>query len=174
MLLRLLPNFPQNGFLNYINLNPEINSTRDDEIKVDQIITDKIHLTGEYLDDAQTNDNPNNTWLGSPWPTNTSPITTSNSLAQAQLTWIFSRSMVNTVSVNMNLLYSQLERGGPRLPKKTSRASNINCPTTDTYPTGYHASAVWGWLGRHWDRRRTLHLLTQVIKKTLFQTNGVG
>jgi hypothetical protein len=108
----LLPNFPQNGFLNYINLNPEINSTRDDEIKVDQKITDKVRLMGEYLDDAQTNDNPNNTWLGSPWPTNTSPITTSNSLAQAQLTWIVTPSMVNSVSVNINRYIVNLNTAG--------------------------------------------------------------
>lgn len=97
-----LPNFPQNGFNNYINLDPQINNTRDDEIKVDHNITKTIRLTGEYLDDRQTNDNPYDNQLNSPWPTSTTPITTANQLAQAQLFWMPRPSMVNTLSANMN------------------------------------------------------------------------
>ncbi len=119
-----LPNFPQNGFLNYINLNPQINNTRDDEIKIDHNITNNLRLMGEYFADRQTNGNPNNTWLGSPWPTNTSPITTFNSLAQVQLTWIVTPSMVNTTSVNMNRYVVNLLAAGlvnrSQLPSFTS------------------------------------------------------
>ncbi len=102
--LNALTNLPNNGtgFLNYINLNPEVNNTRDDEIRGDHNFTEKIRLMVEYLDDHQTNNNPNDTFISSPYTTNKDPITTVNQLAQIRLTTTLSSSMVNTVSVAMN------------------------------------------------------------------------
>ncbi len=97
-----LPNNPAGGFLNYLNLNPAINNTRDDEIRVDHNINEKVRLMAEYLDERQINGNPNDTFLGSPYTTNSDPITTQNQLAQIQLTATLTPSIVNTVSVAMN------------------------------------------------------------------------
>ena len=97
-----LPNIPGNGFFNYINLNEEINRTRDDEGKIDVNFSEKLRLVAEYLDDRQTNDNPNSNFLPSPYSINRSAVTTANQLAQLQLTWVPSPSMVNTTAVNMN------------------------------------------------------------------------
>jgi hypothetical protein len=101
-----------NGFLNYINLNPAINDTRDDEIRVDHNFSQKLRLMAEYLDDRQTNGNPNDTFLGSPYITNRNPITTNNQLAQIQLTQTLSPSMVNTTSVAMNNYVVSLAAAG--------------------------------------------------------------
>jgi hypothetical protein len=97
-----LPNFPANGFNNYINLNPEINRTRDDEGKIDVNFSEKLRLVAEYLDDRQTNDNPSSNFLGSPFSINRSAVTTANQLAQLQLTWVPRPNMVNTTAANMN------------------------------------------------------------------------
>ncbi len=100
--LEPLPNNPSGGFLNYLNLTPAINTQRDDQIKVDQNFKQKLHLMAEYLDERQTNGNPNDTFLGSPFSTNSNPVFTNNQLAQIQLTQTLSPSMVNTTSVAMN------------------------------------------------------------------------
>jgi hypothetical protein len=59
-----LPNNPSRGFFNYINLNPEINNTRDDEIKVEHNFGARLRLMAEYLDDRQDNENPSNPYVG--------------------------------------------------------------------------------------------------------------
>jgi hypothetical protein len=97
-----LPNNPAGGFNNFINLTPQINTQRDDEIRVDHNFTDKVRLLAEYLDERQLNKNPNDTFLGSPFTTSSDPITTRNQLAQLQLTATISPAMVNTISVAMN------------------------------------------------------------------------
>jgi hypothetical protein len=107
-----LPNNPSAGFLNYINLNPAINNTRDDEIRVDHNFSEKIRLMAEYLDERQTNGNPNDTFLPSPYNTNTNPVTTQNQLAQVQLTATLTPSMVNTISIAMNNYVVSLAAAG--------------------------------------------------------------
>ncbi len=97
-----LPNNTANGFLNYINLTPTINNTRDDQIKVDHEISSRLRLMAEYLDDRQTNHNATDTFISSPFSTTQEPITTANQLAQVRLTQIISPQMVNTTSVSMN------------------------------------------------------------------------
>src|SRR5579872_6315252 len=94
--LEPLPNNPSGGFLNYLNLTPAINSQRDDQIKVDQNFKQKFHLMAEYLDERQTNGNPNDTFLGSPFSTNSNPVFTNNQLAQIQLTQRLSPAMVRS------------------------------------------------------------------------------
>lgn len=91
------------GFLNYINLNPAINNTRDDEAKIDHSFTAKQRLLLEYFDDRQTNGNPNDSFLsGAVFTTPTDPIKTNNQLAQIQLTSTLTPAMVNTASIAMN------------------------------------------------------------------------
>ncbi len=96
------PNDASAGFLNYINTTPTINTTRDDEIKIDHSFSDRMRLMAEYLDDRQTNNSATETFLGDPYSTNRQPITTSNQLAQIQLTTTLTPSMVNVTSVGMN------------------------------------------------------------------------
>ena len=100
-----LPNNPGGGFLNYINLNPIITNTRDDEIKIDHNFSERLRLMGEFLDDHQNSQNPNDYYLGSPYSVNRSYVTTSNLLGQLQLTATLSPSMVNTASLNI-LIYN--------------------------------------------------------------------
>lgn len=97
-----LPNNPGGGFNNYINLNPEINNTRDDQIKIDHNFSQKVRLMAEYLDDHQNNENPSDPYLSSPYNVNRGAVTTDNILAQVQLTATLSPSMINTISINMN------------------------------------------------------------------------
>jgi hypothetical protein len=97
-----LPNDPANGFNNYINLNPTINDTRDDEARVDQNIGPKVRMLFEYFDERQTNGNSYDNFISNPYTTQKDPITTNNQMAQVQLTASLSPSMVNTTSVAMN------------------------------------------------------------------------
>lgn len=97
-----LPNNPSGGFLNYVNLTPAINTQRDDEIKVDYNLTNKLRLMAEYLDERQLNKNPNQNFLGSPFSTSTQNNTSANQLAQIRLTQTLSPDMVNTTSIAMN------------------------------------------------------------------------
>ncbi len=98
------PNNPAGGFLNYLNLSPQINDQRDDEIKVDHNFRESLRLTAEYLDERQTSKNPNLPALGAGnvFPTQQEIDLTRNQLGQLQLAWIVSPSMTNTASVSMN------------------------------------------------------------------------
>jgi len=96
------PNDAANGFNNYINVTPTINTTRDDQIKIDHNFSDRVRMMAEYLDDRQTNNSATETFLGDPYSTNRQPITTGNQLAQIQLTATLTPSMVNTTSIGMN------------------------------------------------------------------------
>jgi len=97
-----LPNNPSAGFNNYINLNPEVNHTRDIEGKINHNLSDNLRLMAEYFTTFQLNSNPDDTFLGSPYNVNRADVTTHDQLAQIQLTWIPTPSMVNTTSVSMN------------------------------------------------------------------------
>ncbi|HEY6293794.1 MAG TPA: carboxypeptidase regulatory-like domain-containing protein [Terriglobia bacterium] len=110
--LATLPNNPSGGFNNFINLTPTINSTRDDEIRVDHNFNQKIRLMAEYLDERQTNGNSYDTFLGSPYTTNSNPVTTQNQLAQVHLTATLSSTMVNSTSVAMNNYVVSLAAAG--------------------------------------------------------------
>ncbi len=101
-----------NGFDNYINLNPTINTQRDDEARVDQDIGSKIRMLFEYFDERQTNGNSYDTFVSNPYPTQKDPIFTDNQMAQVQLTATLSPSMVNTTSVAMNNYVAYLTETG--------------------------------------------------------------
>jgi len=107
-----LPNNPANGFLNYINTSPQINSQRDDELKVDQIFSDRLHLTGEYFDSNSTNNYSNESVLNSPFATVRSFRNTPNKLAELQLTQILTPAMVNTTAIAMNRYIAKLSAVG--------------------------------------------------------------
>jgi hypothetical protein len=97
--LSQLPNNPGGGFLNFINLNPQINRQRDDEYKVDHNFNSKLRLMGELFDMHQSLNYPNQPWINSPFTTNKFTDFTDNYLAQIQLTMILTPAMVNTISV---------------------------------------------------------------------------
>ena len=111
-----LPNYvaPGGGSANYINLNPAVNDTRDDEIKVDHLFNPKWRLMAEYLDDRQTNGNPNPAELSAPWTSHRDVPITQNQLAQIQLNTTISPSMVNTIGISMNN-YVVSKRGNSKL-----------------------------------------------------------
>jgi len=94
-----LPNNPAGGFLNYINLKPQLNRQRDDQIKIDHNFGSRLRLMGEFLDEHQQLNFPNQSWLGSPFTTNSFTDNTDSYVAQLQLTAMLTPAMVNTVSV---------------------------------------------------------------------------
>lgn len=95
---------------NYINNQPQTTSQRDDEIKIDENITPKYHLLGEYLDEyqkyAQNTESPGTT------PVSSETDYTYNKLAQVALTQTLTPNMVNTTSVAMNIFLLDLELVG--------------------------------------------------------------
>jgi len=174
------PNNPAGGFQNFLNLSPQINNQRNDEIKLDHNFNAKTRLTGEYLDERQTSANPNLPALGAgnAFPNQQEIDLTRNQLAQLQLTQTVSSSMTNTVSVSMNnyvldldvagvILRSQVPgfnevlpfngKGSERLPAITFSQGwpSIGVPTSRPL---FHASDLedtlsddWAWLwGSHY------------------------
>jgi len=110
-----LPNNPAGGFLNYINVTPTINNTRDDEIKVDHNFSSRLRLMAEYLDSHQTNNNATQLYfpaISPPFSTTRMVVTAPEQLAQIRLTQILSPSMVNTTSVSMNNYVVNLNLSG--------------------------------------------------------------
>ena len=91
---------------NYINNMPQVTDQRDDEIKIDHMITPKYHAFAEYLDEyqsyAQNTESPGTT------PISTETDFTHNKLAQVSLTQTLSPNMVNTTSVAMNIFLLNL------------------------------------------------------------------
>jgi hypothetical protein len=106
-----LPNLPT-GFLNYVNTTPTINTQRNDNIRVDQIISPRLRLMGEYLGLAQTNDNATQTLSGNPYSTTRLPIFTNNQIAQLRLTQLISSTMVNTTSISASIYRVSLRASG--------------------------------------------------------------
>ncbi|HLJ15181.1 MAG TPA: carboxypeptidase regulatory-like domain-containing protein [Bryobacteraceae bacterium] len=107
-----LPNNPAGGFNNYINPRPQINNERDDEIKIDHIFDPKFRLTGEYLDSRSQNQYPNESTLGSPFDTIRDLRNSPNSLAELQLTQVWSPAMVNTTGIAMNRYITRFTAAG--------------------------------------------------------------
>ncbi len=101
ILMNAFEQLPNNGtgFLNFLNLNPQINKTWDGEWKIDHDFSPRLRLMAEYLTEHQINGNSYDTFLGSPFTTSTDPITSINQLAQIQLTATLSPSMTNTISI---------------------------------------------------------------------------
>lgn len=107
-----LPNLPNGGSLNYVNLTPQIVDQRDDEIKVDHNFTNNLRLTGEFLDEPQTyqQSSLNGSQSGEIFPTNYETDLTRNKMAQLSLVTVISPTMVNTTSIATNnfVLYLNL------------------------------------------------------------------
>lgn len=190
-----LPN--AGGFFNYINLNPAINDTRDDEAKGDYYLTNKLRLMAEYLDDRQTNANPTQGFIGNPFSTNRELNRTANQLAQIQLTAMLSSDMVNTASIAMNNYVVNLDVTGitqrSQVPNFNevlpfNSALSIYLPQIN-FSQGYsnlgistflptiHASDLektfmdnWGWLhGNHYVQAG-LNLVMGTKRQTAFAT----
>ncbi len=97
-----LPNNAGGGFLNYLNSDAQINSQRNDDLKVDQYFGEKYRLTGEYIGEHATQLYANNAYLNSPFNTNKEKVVWPDYLAQIQFTATISPTMVNAASIAMN------------------------------------------------------------------------
>ncbi|HUS05104.1 MAG TPA: carboxypeptidase regulatory-like domain-containing protein [Bryobacteraceae bacterium] len=97
-----LPNYQGSGFNNFLNATPEKLNQNDIQIKVDHNIGQKVHLMGEYFDLRQNDNLPSQTWLPSPFTTNTQAFFTRSKLAEAQATIVISPTMVNQITLGMN------------------------------------------------------------------------
>lgn len=93
------PNNPAGGFLNYLNLNPQINRQRDDMIKVEHNLSPRLRLMAEFFNEHQSLGFPNLGWLNNPLYNIRMDDVTNSKLGQIQLTAMLTPSMVNTVSV---------------------------------------------------------------------------
>jgi hypothetical protein len=100
--LEPLPNNQTNAFNNYLNPDPAKNAQFNQEYKVDQNLSSKYRLMGEFLHEGQAYTYPRGQRLGTVFPNNYDVFSTHNSLAQLQLTQILSPSATNQVSVAMN------------------------------------------------------------------------
>jgi hypothetical protein len=111
-----LPNNPGNGFNNYLNTAPQTTNQRDDELKINHNITDRIRLMGEYLDERQTLDSSSMlsapAGSGSPFPNNYEEDLTRSQLAQVQATLVLTPTMVNTFSISADLYVLDLNVKG--------------------------------------------------------------
>ena len=114
LLMNTMAQLPNNGtgFLNYLNLTPQHNNTRDDQGKIDHNFGPRLRVMAEYLDDRQLNGNTHDTFFSSPFTTNSDPVKTNNQLAQVRLTSILSPTMVNSTSVSMNNYVVNLSLAG--------------------------------------------------------------
>ncbi len=106
-----LPNY-SSGANNYINTNPQVINQLDSQIKVDQNISDKVHLMGEYFDLRQGQDLPSQEWLGSPFTTSRQSFETRSKLIELQGTVIISPTMVNQISLGANIYVVDLGTSG--------------------------------------------------------------
>ena len=106
-----LPNY-SSGANNYINTNPQVINQLDSQVKVDQNISEKIHLMGEYFDLRQGQDLPSQEWLGSPFTTSRQSFETRSKLIELQGTVIISPTMVNQLSLGANIYVVDLGTSG--------------------------------------------------------------
>lgn len=106
------PNNPGGGVNNYINQIPQTDNQRDDEIKLDVTMSSKTHLMGEYLHSGQDVLYADESLLNSPFSTIRTRRSTPNSLAQLQMTHVFSSSMVNSTAVSLNHYITQMADTG--------------------------------------------------------------
>jgi hypothetical protein len=111
-----LPNSTPNGLNNYVNGIPQLVNQRDDEIKVDQMISERFRLTGEYIDSNQQVTYADDSNLGSPFPLIRTIRHTPNSLAELQFSQVWRPDMTNTTSVSMNRYITKMNDAiGPAL-----------------------------------------------------------
>jgi hypothetical protein len=110
-----LPNNPGGGFLNYLNVDSEINSQRDDLIKVDHNFTPKYRLTYEYIGETAKTLYANNASDGSPFNSNKQNADWSDYLTQVQFSATVTPSMINQFSVAMNHRVISLTQQGTTL-----------------------------------------------------------
>lgn len=97
-----LPNNAAAGFLNYINNDPQVNTQRNDEVKVDHNITSKYRLSGEYIAETATTLSPNNPSDSSPFNTGKQNVDWNDYLAQVTFAATFTTNLVNQASIAMN------------------------------------------------------------------------
>lgn len=110
-----LPNYSSGGFINYLNRDPQINSQRNDQIRIDHHINDKYALMGEYIGEHADTLYAENSYLAAPFSTSKEDVHWPDYLMQVQLTATLSASMVNTASIAMNHRVVSLTQQGVTL-----------------------------------------------------------
>ncbi len=99
----------------YLNTNPNDTNQVDLLGKVDQIITPKLRLTGEYMVEEQTFIGANAARFGAPWSTNWDLFETDDQAFQTRLTQILSSTMTNQTSASIGLFDGNHDFGGIHL-----------------------------------------------------------
>lgn len=104
----------------YLNTNPNDTNQVDLLGKVDQILTPKLRLTGEYMVEEQTFKGANAARYGTPWSTNWDVFATDDQAFQARLTQILSSTMTNQTSAAIGLFDGNHDFGGVHLLDQVS------------------------------------------------------
>lgn len=99
----------------YLNTAPEITNQVNVFGKVDQNLTSKLRLTGEYMVEEQTFKGANAARYGTPWNTNWDVFATDDQGFQLRLTQILSSSMTNQTSVGIGIFNGTHDFGGVHL-----------------------------------------------------------
>lgn len=141
-----LPNNPTGGFDDYLNTASNNTDQMDVMSKVDENISSKLRLTGEYFVEEQTFTGANAGRMRSPYHTNYDVFSSDDQAAQLQLTQILSPSMTNQTSIAMSIFDASHDFGGIHLTSQVN-GLNLNLPYSGGYLQSYLPHAVFngGW-----------------------------
>ncbi len=117
----------------YLNVAPNKTDQVDLLGKVDQDLTAKLRLTGEYMVEEQTYTGGEQGRFGTPWSTNWDIFATDDQAFQVRLTQILSSNMTNQTSAAIGIFDGDHDIGGEHL---LSQVAGFN----QTLP--YHGSYV--------------------------------
>lgn len=99
----------------YLNVNPNVTDQVDLLGKIDQDLTSKLRLSGEYMVEEQTFTGANAARYGTPWTTDYDIFATDDQAFQTRLTQILSPTMTNQTSASIGIFDGTHNFGGMRL-----------------------------------------------------------
>lgn len=130
----------------YLNTNPNITDQVDLLGKIDQNISPKLRLTGEYMVEEQTFTGANAARYGTPWTTNYDLFETDDQAGQLRLTQILSPTMTNQTSVATGIFDGNHDFGGVHLLSQVPGFQQV-LPYSGAYLMNYIPSTAFsnGW-----------------------------
>jgi Carboxypeptidase regulatory-like domain/TonB-dependent Receptor Plug Domain len=132
--LLLQQDFPPpnaSGFNNFVKAAPQSQDWREDMIRVDQNVSDKVKVFVRFIHDSWIEQDPTTQWSGDAFPTLHSRFNIPSRNLIAKVTTILSPTLLNEISYNYASNY----------PASSSNAMEILGATQ--LPTGYTAQTVF-------------------------------
>jgi hypothetical protein len=127
--------FPQpntSGFLNFAQGARTVQDWREDNVRIDQNITQKVRAFVRFTHDAWDEVDPITQWSSDSFPTIHSTFNVPSRNFIAKVTTVFSPTLLNEISVNYGAAY-----GSPKPPA-------MEILGAATLPAGYTAKTVFG------------------------------